>query len=183
MTKVEIQEGDDLRRVAFKVCTRLAEAGARAILTGGSAATIYAPEVYQSRDTDFVIYALRSASEFWDAVQSMGFKRKGTTYAHELVPITLDFVDEEIRVGAELIERYETVEEGGLQLHLLTPTDCVRDRLASFYWFSDRTALVAACGVTRACADRVSLEEIREWSEREAEKEKFAQFIERLQRP
>lgn len=41
--------------VAFAVCTALERAKIIAVLTGGSAATYYAPEAYQSRDLDFVI--------------------------------------------------------------------------------------------------------------------------------
>ncbi len=47
--------GSALISVAFEVCTALEAAGTTAVLTGGSAATFYAPEAYQSVDIDFVI--------------------------------------------------------------------------------------------------------------------------------
>lgn len=44
-----------LTDVAFVVCTALERAGEHAVLCGGSAATFYAPEMYESRDLDFVL--------------------------------------------------------------------------------------------------------------------------------
>jgi hypothetical protein len=49
-----IDERSSLIDVAFAVCTSLDNIGTRAILTGGSAATFYAPTALQSRDCDFI---------------------------------------------------------------------------------------------------------------------------------
>jgi hypothetical protein len=50
-----IEGGSSLVDVAFAVCTALDRDGITAVLTGGSAATFYAPEAYQSEDADFVL--------------------------------------------------------------------------------------------------------------------------------
>ena len=44
-----------LVEVAFAVCTALARAGVTAVLSGGGAATFYAPEAIQSYDLDFIL--------------------------------------------------------------------------------------------------------------------------------
>jgi len=44
----EIDSGATLTDVAFAACTALDRAGEVAVLCGGSAATYYAPEAYQS---------------------------------------------------------------------------------------------------------------------------------------
>ena len=44
-----------LREVAFAVGTALERERVLAVLCGGSAATFYAPDVYQSEDLDFVL--------------------------------------------------------------------------------------------------------------------------------
>lgn len=64
-----------LTDVAFAVCTAMDGAGFTVVLTGGSAATYYAPEAYQSRDVDFVITLRGKAGE--KALESIGYKRKG----------------------------------------------------------------------------------------------------------
>jgi hypothetical protein len=50
-----VTAGASLEDVCFAVCTALQNAGTIAVLTGGSAATYYAPAAYQSRDADFII--------------------------------------------------------------------------------------------------------------------------------
>ena len=55
-----IRSETSLAELALIVCTALERVGQTAILTGGGAATFYAPEAYQSRDLDFVF-------EFWSA--------------------------------------------------------------------------------------------------------------------
>ncbi|KAA0228136.1 MAG: hypothetical protein AKCLJLPJ_00987 [Fimbriimonadales bacterium] len=182
MNDIRIEPGDDLRAVVFKVCTALMRGGVKVVLTGGSAASIYAPEVYQSRDADFLTYAMKSPSNLMTVLSGLGFEQSGGFFIHTAVPTTLDFLDEEIRIGSDVVERYETLEEDGLTLYILTPTDCVRDRLASFFWFHDRSALVAACGVSAARSRDVDLAEIAEWAEREGETAKYLEFLDRLAR-
>jgi hypothetical protein len=160
----------------------LERAGAKAVLTGGSAATVYAPQVYQSRDADFIAYVVKNAAAFRQAILDLGFEESGRVFRHSAVPITLDFPDEDIRIGSELVDRYKTLREDGLVLHILTPTDCVRDRLASFFWFHDRSALVAACGVAKSPSAEVDLAEIEAWAKREGEGERYGEFLERLSR-
>lgn len=182
MNEIRIEASDDLRAVAFKVCTALDRAGAKVVLTGGSAATVYEPQVYQSQDVDFIAYMVKSAADFRQAVFDLGFEESGRVFSHPSVPVTLDFPDEDIRIGRELVDRYSTLREGDFTLHILTPTDCVRDRLASFFWFHDRSALAAACGVAKARFDEVDLAEIEAWAKREGEGERYGEFLDRLSR-
>ena len=79
------------------------------------------------------------------------------------------------------MDRYKTLEEGGLVLHILTPTDSVRDRLASFFWYHDRSALAAACGVAIACGPEIDLVEIKAWATREGESKKVEEFLLKLE--
>jgi hypothetical protein len=60
-----------LTDIAFAVCTALERAGFVAVLTGGSAATFYAPDAYQSKDLDFVITLRGQAGE--EALKAIGF--------------------------------------------------------------------------------------------------------------
>jgi hypothetical protein len=75
-----IRRTSTLAEVAFAVCTALERSGFRAVLTGGSAATYYAPEAYQSGDLDFVITLRGKEGE--KALASLGFERKGDFYRH-----------------------------------------------------------------------------------------------------
>ena len=52
---MQLDASSTLTDVAFGVCTALERADERAVLCGGSAATFYAPEAYESRDLDFIL--------------------------------------------------------------------------------------------------------------------------------
>ncbi len=63
-------------------------------------------------------------------------------------------------------------------MKLLSPTDCVKDRLAAFYHWNDRQALEQAVLV---CKDvEVELKEVERWSGNEGMSDKYEKFIERL---
>lgn len=81
-------------------------------------------------------------------------------------------------VGAERIGQHDTISQNGQVLHVLNPTDSVRDRLASFFWYKDYTALAAAIAV--CLRQDVDLGLIAEWSRREGENERFEEFSRRL---
>jgi hypothetical protein len=63
-------------------------------------------------------------------------------------------------------------------LRMISPTDCIKDRLAAFYHWDDRQSLEQALMVTRA--QEVDLLECRSWSEREGESGKFDVFMNML---
>jgi hypothetical protein len=65
-----------------------------------------------------------------------------------------------------------------MTLRLLSPTDCVKDRLAAFYDWNDRPSLDQALMV---CKDiPVDLREVRRWSTNEGMRDKFELFKEAL---
>src|SRR5579862_5130023 len=69
-----------LEEVCFAVCTALAHAGTAAVLTGGSAATFYAPHAYQSGDADFIITFSSNTARANDAMRELGYHEIGGTY-------------------------------------------------------------------------------------------------------
>jgi len=56
----------------------------------------------------------------------------------------------------------------------MSPTDCVKDRLAAFYHWNDRQSLEQAILVSRR--QSVDLKEIRRWSLKEGMADKLALF-------
>ena len=99
-----------LRELAFIVCTALSEAGETAVLSGGGAATVYAPDAYQSKDLDFIF-------TFWSAIakpsrtpiEALGFKQIHGTFHHEQSPFTLEFPAGPLAIGNEEILAWETL--------------------------------------------------------------------------
>jgi len=174
-----ITPNSTLTDVCFAVCTALDAVGTIAVLTGGSAATYYAPERYQSRDADFILTMYRVREAGPAALEQLGFcVGEDQIYRHERTKFTLEFPHGPLAIGAELIKRYETVRRDDQVLHIISRTDSVRDRLAAFFHWSDRSALVTALGVAES--GDIDLAAIKAWSEREGEADKFREFSDRL---
>lgn len=67
-------------------------------------------------------------------------------------------------IGSEHIDRWATRRRGEELLHILSPTDCCKDRLAAFLHWSDRSGLQQALAVARAQRKSVEVEEIERWA-------------------
>jgi len=173
-----ITQESSLEDVCFAVCTALAHVWTVAVLTGGSAATYYAPQSYQSEDADFIIASSSDTARAGDVLRELGYHEIGGTYHHDKNIFTVEFPPGPLAIGNDLVSSYDTVQRGSEILSVLSRTDCVRDRLASFYFFGDRSALAAAMAVAQS--GRVNLSSIRRWSEKEGEASRFAEFYESL---
>lgn len=171
---MSIELTSSLREVAFCVCDALHRAGITAVLTGGSAATVYAEGAYQSRDLDFVLTF--TAPRGGEVLTALGYRLVGNVYHHAANPLTLDFPPGPLMVGGELVSAWDTLREGERLLHILSPTDCCRDRLAGFLFWNDRGSLAQALAVARAQRPRLDLPAIHAWCEREGQQLKFAEF-------
>lgn len=168
-----------LEDVCFAVCTALQRAGTVAVLTGGSAATYYAPESYQSGDADFIITFSSDSASAGAALRSLGYREFGGTYHHDKSLFTLEFPPGPLAVGDDLISSYDTVRRNEDVLHVISRTDSVRDRLIWFYVHTDRSALAAAVAV--ADSGPLDLTLIERWSKREGQASRFAEFLGYLQ--
>jgi hypothetical protein len=70
------------------------------VLTGGSAATYYAPQQYQSRDADFILKV--QAAGATEAISSLGFVRGGGIYRRPDTVYTLKFLAPPLAVGNDV---------------------------------------------------------------------------------
>jgi hypothetical protein len=100
---LKIQPNSTLQDVAFAVCTSLERINVTAVLTGGSAATIWSSENYQSHDCDFVITFEAQSAPSGQVLKELGFTLHGQVYRHSASPFTLDFLRTPLSVGNEII--------------------------------------------------------------------------------
>lgn len=176
---MKIDSKTSLRDLAFIVCTALAEAGETAVLTGGSAATVYAPEAYESQDLDFIFTQWSAiANPSAKPLLDLGFTLKGGAYVHSQSPFTLEFPPGPLAVGEEHITSWNTLREGDMVLHILSPTDCVRDRLAWFLFNNDYNSLEQALAVAKK--QTINLLVVKRWCIAQGEGTKFKLFLNRL---
>jgi len=170
----EITAKSTLIDVCFAVSTALDRVGAVAVLTGGSAATYYVPERYQSRDADFVITMIRDEHAAAAALGELGFVEERGIHVHSKSKYTVEFPPGPLAAGSAIIQHYETVRRGRQTLYVISRTDCVRDRLSAFYHWGDRSSLRTALAVARSGS--IDLRAIERWSTEEGAREKFQEF-------
>jgi hypothetical protein len=172
-----------LREVALTVATALDRAGVHAVLCGGSAATFYAPDVYQSEDLDFILTFSEDGKDVVAALAGLVYSFANSMFKHPNSNFTVEFPKGPLAIGAEQVNRFDTVRDGDRVLHVITPTDVVRDRLNKFAAWDDFSALRAAVGV--ALAADVDVHEIRAFMRREGQgvfRERFEQALATFER-
>ncbi len=172
---MKISATTSLKEVAFTVCTALDQAGVLAVLTGGSAATIWTNSAYQSRDCDFIIQYAQKGSPARAILSELGYEESGGTYRHQINRFTLEFPVGPLSIGDDVVSAWDTLHDGPLLLHLLSPTDSCRDRLAAFYYWSDYSALKVAVAI--AHQNPIDIETVKSWSQKEGMAEKYNLFL------
>ncbi len=166
----------DAKQLATLVCETLAKNGVEAILVGGACVTIYSENHYQSHDLDFATY--HDLNKVGSVLKKLGFERKGKYFVKTDCPFYIDLVNPPIAVGEESVKKFERLQSALGTLVLLTPVDCVKDRLAAFFHWNDLQALEQALLVSTHCS--VDLDEIKEWSTKEGHLVKYKEFLNRF---
>jgi hypothetical protein len=164
--------------LAGLVCQVLQDAGVTVTLTGGACVGIWSQGKYVSNDLDFIEEGPVPRRQIREALRLLGFQEKGRHFAHPATKIFVEFPTGPLMVGDQRVERVTERKTPAGTLRLLTPTDCVKDRLAAFFHWNDRQSLEQALLVAQA--QKVDLDEVRRWSVSERNEAKFRVFEQRL---
>jgi len=174
---IPIDADTSIEQVAGLVSEALTSAGITAVLSGGAAVQIYTSGLYPSRDLDFVSPA--GHREIEAVLRPLGYVRlSGRHFVHPTCPFTLEFPAWPLAVGREPLGEWGTRRVGSLRIQMLTPTQCVMDRLAAYFHWRDRQALDQAVAV--ASSQTVDLETVERWSASEGHGAGFLVFLEAL---
>lgn len=126
--------------LAARVSQALEEAGIKATLSGGGAVSVYTRNRYESSDLDFVTSARRVALD--TALQPLGFRAApdGRHFAHPSARYFLEFPAGPLEFGDRIVRDDEIprLDTPWGPLRVITPTQCVMDRLAAFWHWHDR---------------------------------------------
>ena len=168
----------DLKELASLIYETLKESGINAVLVGGACVSIYSNNRYQSSDLDFATYEELKPIE--KALAKLGFKRTGRQFSHDQCTYLIDFVNPPISVGHESVHHFNTLKTSIGSLKLLSPTDCVKDRLASFFHWNDAQALEQALMVAEDHS--IDLKDLKRWAKAEGFEKKFEEFLQRVKK-
>ena len=173
-----IRKNQSLPDLAAVICDACTRNGIDIVLSGGACVSIYTENKYESFDLDFVLLSHVRRKMIRPVLEALGFREDGRHYRHPDTPYIVEFLSPPLSVGGEPVREIHEIRRGKMILRLLSPTDCVKDRLAAFYHWNDRPSLDQALMV---CKDiLVDLREIRRWSMNEGMKDKFKLFEEAL---
>jgi len=174
---MEITQRSTIRDVAAQVSQALSDAGITAVLTGGGAVSVYSTNRYRSYDIDFVTAATRR--ELAAVMATLGFRLgAGRHFEHPATPLVVEFVAWPVTLGDEVVRQWAQMSTPSGTLQILTPIQCIKDRLSAFYHLRDTQALEQALLVARR--HRISAAELERWSKAEGYPADFAEFGRRL---
>ena len=171
------------KALAARISAKLREHGVETVLCGGSCVAIYSAGRYVTRDFDFVLTAGYPARIIAEALAEIGYRpdpRVSGAFSNPDEEMLVDIRPAPPALGREPIGEPAVLAAGRFKLTLLSPTDCVKDRLAHYFYYGDRQALEQAIMV--ALAHRVGMREVRRWSRAEGEARKFQVFRRELAR-
>lgn len=134
-----IRQMTDAELAAY-VCAHLRRKGIEVILSGGACAAIYSNHQYVSMDLDLVNARFAKRRLIHEAMEELGFQERSRYFVHPDTEYLVEFPPAPLAVGEEPVQRIDelTLETGSLRI--LSPTDCVKDRLTWFYHSEDRNA-------------------------------------------
>ena len=147
-----------------------------AVLSGGAVVSIYTQNEYLSGDLDFITH--ENLKTIDQAMLSIGFNRQGRHYIHPKIEFFIEFPSPPLAIGDYLIKNWATKKTPMGTIQLLTPTQCIMDRLAAFYFWNDLQCLDQALMV--AAKQSIHISDIEKWSQHEGMLEKFLIFNSKL---
>jgi hypothetical protein len=164
--------------VAALVCQALKDAGVTVTLTGGACVAIWSRGKYVSKDLDFIEEGPVPRRKIREVMKLLGFRESGRHFVHPATKFFVEFPTGPLMIGEQRIEQVTERKTVAGSLRLLSPTDCVKDRLAAFFHWNDRQSLEQALLVAQA--QRIDLKEVRRWSKSEGNEAKFRVFEQKL---
>ena len=135
--------------------------------------------LYVSNDLDFIATGLESNRKIAGVLAEIGFSqdKPGSRYfTHPDSELAIEFPSGPLAVGNEQLssEQAESIQTTQGALKLLSPTDCVKDRLAGYYAWGDEQNFDQA--VLVASRQGVRWDDLAKWHKDEGEESGFKAF-------
>jgi hypothetical protein len=172
-------KGLSLKDFAVVISGYLLKNGIEVILTGEACVVIYTNNKYMSYDLDFVLASSDKQRQVKQLLLDLEFYEEDRYFKHNDTEYFIDFVSPPLSVGEEPVKEISEIKKGTYTLKLLSPTDCVKDRLIAFYHWDDRQSLEQAISVYKD--NKVDLKEIERWSANEGMSVKYKLFLARVE--
>jgi hypothetical protein len=169
MTQIEL---------AAYIQSHLREVGIDVVLSGGATVSLYSGGRYVSKDLDLINVHFAKRSKIKAAMEEIGFREKGRYFENPDTEYFVEFPQGPLSVGEEPVKEISEIELSTGFLRVISPTDCVKDRLCAYYFWGDKQGLAQAELVAQN--QTVDMGEIERWSKIEGKVREFKIFKSKL---
>jgi len=168
-----LDELKTLEETASYICTKLKENGIDVVLSGGSCMEIYTHKNFSSYDIDFIANPSYTSKKIELTMLSMGFKKVDARYyKYEHNPNYIEFPTGPVSLGNEFPKKFDELKTLVGTLVLLTPTDCIKDRLCAYVYHGGQECFQQAIAV--AHLNSIDFENLKIWAKNESKDMEFA---------
>ncbi len=164
--------------LAALVAQALLDAGIDVVLVGGSCVCLYTNERFGSLDLDFIDLTYARKSKIASALNSIGFVAKASSryFEREGCRWSLEFPSAPLAIGKEQIttERTREFKTALGPVRLLSPTDCVKDRL--LWWSLEADAQCRELTLEVAKRNTIDWKDLQTWHNKEGYADRYSAF-------
>lgn len=158
--------------------SQLRKKGIEVILAGGAAVAIYSNNKYVSKDLDLINIFGVNRRKIREAMVEINFHEEGRYFMHPDSQFFIEFPPGPLAIGEEPVREIIEKKLSTGTLKIISPTDCVKDRLAAYYHWGDQQSLLQATLVAQQ--HKIDFDEIRRWSLTEGKLEEFERIRSKL---
>jgi hypothetical protein len=163
-----------LEDLAIHVSKVFEESGFDVFLVGGSCVTIYTKNKYQSYDLDFITY--ESSKTIKSMMKKLNFEYDTAKYfKNPECEFFVEFLTPPVSIGEDNVEIFHKRKTAIGTLKMLTPLDCVKDRLLAFFHWDDQQSLEQAVLVAKD--QNIDRKHLIDWAKKENMSEKLKIFL------
>jgi hypothetical protein len=160
-----------LAELTAHIQSALHVAGIQTVLSGGSCVTIWSNNAYISDDIDLITDGLSRRSEIRMVMLELGFTEKNRYFIHPGTNFIIEFPTGPVTVGEERPQQINQMHLSTGTLTLLSPLDCMKDRLTWWFHHGDKQCLNQAIAVAKHHS--INKKELIRWSKNEGKADEF----------
>ena len=117
-------------KIAAVIARALRQIGEDPVLVGGAAVEFYTGGSYSTKDIDMLAFG---GPSLWEAMEELGFRRRGKDFIHSDLEIYVEFPSESLNAG----EKSDLIDIDGAPLKIISIEDLIVDRLQAYkFWKS-----------------------------------------------
>jgi hypothetical protein len=164
-----------LLELAAWVCSRLQQQGISVVLSGGSVVSLFTENRHQSNDLDFIENGSHARKQLKKVMGELGFSEENRYFTHPETDFFVEFPSGPLSVGNEPVKEIVEIKTKTGILKIISPTECVKDRLCAYYHWKDLQSLEQAKWVCEKHSIR--WKEVKRWSDQEGMGKEFNKIL------